>query len=477
MHYKRIKSAIVTHDNSTMTNKPCKTDAPNACTLLPIRVKMKSFIKQQPFLRDPGDLSFHKNSTFNMQMSLTQEYEPVHTSRRQNLKPCNLDSETRKSKIYQQLFAIQHQGTSSEREGSIQACFFPTKHLSVKIVEWGRQHGKMHNMLETTAFPKLQDTYKDTPKLINAHKQQGSTPATDRDTRQMEIKTFVGSDTTGVKNLTDSLEASPQDDIKNGILPMKNWDTGLHERRGDLECLHEGRGDLEDNDNDNTHLKGNDNLDDNDNFDDNGNEKAHRNHKDNFNDNDNFDGNDVNHNDNCIQDNDNDNAHLNDNDNFDGNDNLDDNDNENAHLNHNDNLNDNFDGDDVKDNDNFNGNDNDVNDNYNLLLPGWPARSNLKEFMHLVLTDRSQNRMGNQFHLDKWDIPQVGSLIFTDADSVRRASIPPKTFLNRLIMDLWNPPITMATMTSEERDYVLDFNTQDDEMGLGDGQQGPPAVQ
>ncbi len=97
--------------------------------------------------------------------------------------------------------------------------------------------------------------------------------------------------------------------------------------------------------------------------------------------------------------------------------------------------------------------------------------------MHLVLTDRSQNRMGNQFHLDKWDIPQVGSLILTDADSVRRASIPPKTFLNRLITALRNPPTTMATMTAEERQYVLDLKADDNDMGLGGGQQGLPADQ
>jgi hypothetical protein len=163
-------------------------------------------------------------------LDIPQEYESVHTSRLQNLKPCNLGSETRKSKIYQQLFVIQHQGTSSEREGSIQARFFPTKHLPVKIVEWGRQHGKIHNMFETTVFPKIQDSYKDTPKFINTQKQQGNTSVTDRDMRQMEINTFVGSVTTGVKNLTDLLEESSQDDIKNGILPMKRWDTGLHEK-------------------------------------------------------------------------------------------------------------------------------------------------------------------------------------------------------------------------------------------------------
>jgi hypothetical protein len=95
----------------------------------------------------------------------------------------------------------------------------------------------------------------------------------------------------------------------------------------------------------------------------------------------------------------------------------------------------------------------------------------------MAMATRSQNRMDNQFHLDILDISQVGSLIFTDADSARRTSIPPKTFLNRLIMVLRNPQITMTTMTSKERDYVLDFNSQDDEMGLGDGQQGPPVVQ
>ena len=35
----------------------------------------------------------------------------------------------------------------------------------------------------------------------------------------------------------------------------------------------------------------------------------------------------------------------------------------------------------------------------------------------------------------------------------------------------------MATMTAEERQYVLDFQADDNDMGLGGGQQGPAAAQ
>jgi hypothetical protein len=94
-----------------------------------------------------------------------------------------------------------------------------------------------------------------------------------------------------------------------------------------------------------------------------------------------------------------------------------------------------------------------------------------------MIAARSQNLMVNQVHLDILDIPLVGSLIFTDTDSRLRTSIPPKTFLNRLITALRNPPTTMVTMTAEERQYVLDFQADDNDMGLGGGQQGPAAAQ
>jgi hypothetical protein len=116
-----------------------------------------------------------------------------------------------------------------------------------------------------------------------------------------------------------------------------------------------------------------------------------------------------------------------------------------------------------------------IHDGWNLL-PRWPASSNPTELIYFMIAARSQNLMVNHFHLDLLDIPQVGSLILTDTDSRLRASIPPKTFLNRLITALRNPPITMATMTAEEREYVLD-DALDDDMGLGVGQQGPAAAQ
>jgi hypothetical protein len=117
-----------------------------------------------------------------------------------------------------------------------------------------------------------------------------------------------------------------------------------------------------------------------------------------------------------------------------------------------------------------------IHDGWNLL-PRWPASSNPTELIYFMIAARSKNLMVNHFHLDILDIPQVGSLILTDTDSRLRATIPPKTFLNRLITALRSPPTTMVTMTAEERQYILDFQANDNDMGLGGGQQGPAAAQ
>jgi hypothetical protein len=72
---------------------------------------------------------------------------------------------------------------------------------------------------------------------INTQKQQGSTPSTDRNMKQMEIGTFVGPATKAFQKLIDLPEASTQDDIIDDILTQMHRDKCPDERTGDLQEL------------------------------------------------------------------------------------------------------------------------------------------------------------------------------------------------------------------------------------------------
>ena len=87
LHNNTIKSAIVTPDNSIMILPHCNVHALPVDPLRPRRVKMKIFNLQEPLSRDTGDQPINKYTTFNMEMSHTQEHQPF---ARENPNPCKL---------------------------------------------------------------------------------------------------------------------------------------------------------------------------------------------------------------------------------------------------------------------------------------------------------------------------------------------------------------------------------------------------
>ena len=282
MHNNTNKSAIVTHDNSTMLFPRCNAHFLPVNNIQPRRVKMKTTISQQPPSRNTGDHSTTKYTTFNMERLHTQEYQPVVSFARENPHPCKLAPYGISRDLSQQYPVIQPSETHRQQEHPTPACFLTKKHQSGTITEWKEQnYGQNKHMpgnatmqqprflcdalpmvnpgrpMQITApkakgqtprisTPTPEHTLHNTASLvpeagkianINAQKQQGSTPSTDRNMKQMEIGTFVGPATKAFQKLIDLLEASTQDDIIDDILAQMHRDKYLHERTGDLQEL------------------------------------------------------------------------------------------------------------------------------------------------------------------------------------------------------------------------------------------------
>ena len=87
LHNNTIKSVIVTPDKSIMLLPHCNVHALPVDPLRPRRVKMKIFNLQEPLSRDTGDQPINKYTTFNMEMSHTEEHQPF---ARENPNPCKL---------------------------------------------------------------------------------------------------------------------------------------------------------------------------------------------------------------------------------------------------------------------------------------------------------------------------------------------------------------------------------------------------
>ena len=295
LHNNTLKSAIVTPDKSIMLLPHCNVHALPVDPLRPRRVKMKIFNLQEPLSRDTGDQPINKYTTFNMEMSHTQEHPPF---ARENPNPCKLAPYGITHDFYQQYSGIQRSATHREQERSTPACSLTKKHQTGTIAERGEQnYGQTKHMPGNTKIQ--QPRFKrDTVPMVNLRRAKEIT-APKANSRNTCRPVFSHAVRTGGE-ATQDLPACEN------IIVLSHYTTEYRRRRLNDRTERQdhdndnsdGNDSFQDNDNDNAHLNDNDNFDDNYNFDDNDNENAHPNDNNNFNDNDNFDGNDVNDNDN-----------------------------------------------------------------------------------------------------------------------------------------------------------------------------------